>query len=246
MKTLVVTSRITFVPDNYDVLINGLASHPNVGGLLILDNLNRFLVIKAVGTFMAGAYAVGRTLSKNLIGNSLHRRKQTYAKYNKPLWIKESINCPSVLELIKVHNFDLIINARTRCIYGEDILSTPRYGCINIHHGLLPEQRGTMCDLWALSEKRDAGFSIHKMTSVLDGGDIIKVVKTSSIHDDNYPNYLARTAKIELETVSTLLKDISINKVLTGKANHATSQQRLFRDPTPAQIKQIKNNSIGV
>src|SRR6476619_6211503 len=89
---------------------------------------------------------MGATLVKNYLGSSRSLRKKSYESKNKFYHVLPNVNGSEALELIKKHDIDLIVNARTRAIFKKDILNATRLGCINIHHGLLPEQRGLMCD----------------------------------------------------------------------------------------------------
>lgn len=69
---------------------------------------------------------------------------------------------------------DLIISAAFPWIIPDDVITLPRLGTINMHGGLLPEQRGPNGFGWAL-RKGDAevGFTIHRVDSGLDTGPIL-------------------------------------------------------------------------
>ena len=71
MKALLVTSEVTFIPRNYDDLITGMASCPQVGGLLVLRNRDGALARKALGLILLGARGLGTTLLKNQVFGSL-------------------------------------------------------------------------------------------------------------------------------------------------------------------------------
>ena len=110
---------------------------------------------------------------KNTLKAAFKDRRALAKKHDIPLHFFDNPNSPDFLEFVKNHQTDLLINARTRFIYKSKILKLPRLGAINIHHGLLPEFRGTMCDLWALYNNRPTGFSIHVMEKKIDNGGII-------------------------------------------------------------------------
>lgn len=72
----------------------------------------------------------------------------------------------SALDLGIVYSFTHIL--------PEKILDLPKHGFINVHPGLLPEYRGPHPIGWAVANKEKVtGVTIHKVTSVYDGGPII-------------------------------------------------------------------------
>ena len=246
MKALLVTSGVTFVPRNYDDLVVGMASCPQIGGLLVLDNADRGLVRTALGLMIAGAPRVGRILLANLLGPSRRRRELAYARAGKPVFRATSINSRVVAELVRAHGFDLIVNARTRHIYRKRILRAPRLGCINVHHGLLPDQRGTMCDLWSLSERRPAGFSIHVMSRAIDAGPILARVPVSNGSDRDYPAYLVRSARAEVAALRDVLARIEASDGVKGRPNVGSGALVLRRNPTRRQIRVLRRRGMRV
>lgn len=243
MKALVVTSRVTFVPRNYDILIAGLADCPQVGGLLVLDNRSLSLVGKAAGLILIGARRIGWSLLRNAL-DSGGRRRRAYAARGKPAWMLKTINSPEAVELVKSNAFDVVVNARTRYIYKPDILRAPRLGCINIHHGLLPEQRGTMCDLWALHERGPAGFTIHQMNEKIDAGELVARVEVSDGSDRDYLAYLVKSCGRELETVQRVLAGIERQDSIAGTPNAAPPGLVHRHNPTREQIGEMKRGGL--
>jgi methionyl-tRNA formyltransferase len=62
-----------------------------------------------------------------------------------------------------------------------------------------------MCDLYALAERRTAGFSLHQMIEQVDAGDIFHVEEVQADRSDDYLGYLARSAVLEGAAVARLL-----------------------------------------
>lgn len=244
MKTLIVTSEVTFVPENYDQLIVGLADHPSVIGLLVLENWELSLLGKAIGLMALGAPRVGKQLLKNKYGKSRKRRETAYKKLGKKLWYLETINCPEAEALVKQEGVDLILNARTRYIYKAPILRAPKLGCINIHHGILPDQRGTMCDLWALYNGTNAGFSVHAMNEKIDDGPILEVCQVDPGNEKDFLHYLDKAAKLECEVLKQQLNKISESGTLEGCPNQCDPTIVHTKNPDRSQIKEMKRKGI--
>lgn len=240
MKTLLVTSEVTFVPKNYDQVVLGLASNKHITALLVLNNGDFKLALKALRLIAVGAFSIGGHLLRNQFGRSRQRRERAYSAVGKPVFYADSVNTTKVLAIIRSLDIDLVLNARTRCIYQDAILSAPRLGCINIHHGLLPEQRGTMCDLWSIAERKPTGFSIHRMTSKIDQGEIVITVQTSDGKETRYAEYLARTAKKECVMLQSVLAGIADQDDIVGRASVPLTSVIYRRDPLWSQLQDFK------
>ncbi|MEK6773616.1 MAG: formyltransferase family protein [Bdellovibrionota bacterium] len=232
MRTLIVTSSITFVPENYDQMICSMASHPSVVGLLILENRSISLLIKAFALIITfSAPRLGLTMIKNYFGNSLQRRKSAYKIANKKTWILPDINSTEALELLKNEKIDLIVNSRTRSIFKKQILNQPSLGCINIHHGLLPDQRGLMCDFWAHLEGQDFGFSIHQMTSKIDDGPILHVEKIAG-NKNSYMESIWLASQKEAQVTKIILDQISNDGSFKAIINNSSSSILYRKNPS--------------
>jgi hypothetical protein len=244
VRALLVVSRVTFVPDNYNALVCALADCPQVAGLLVLDNRAPKLVRRAVGLLLLGAWRLGMTLLRNYFGDSDVRRRRAYAAAGKPIRQLATINCPEAAELVRREGIDLLVNARTRFIYRREILAAPRLGCINIHHGLLPDQRGAMCDLWALAERRPAGFSIHRMSPLLDDGDLLCCVQVSDGQERDYSAYLLRSSEREASMLREVLADIARLDRVPAAPNVPSAPIAMRHEPAPAQIRAMLRDGM--
>jgi hypothetical protein len=244
MKALLVTSWVTFIPRNYNDLVCGMAACPEVGGLLVLDNRAAVLFFNGLSLVALGAPRLGLTLLANLAGRSLSRRRASYAKHGKPVWVLATINCPEAVALVRDHGFDLVVNVRTRYIYKQAILEAPALGCINVHHGLLPDQRGTMCDLWALYDQVPAGFSVHRMAARVDAGEIITRVQVSDGSDRNYGRYLARSAQRECTELADLLRRIGSQGRIDSQPNVAGPNLVYRKNPTWREIRAMRRRGL--
>lgn len=240
MKIALVTSEVTYIPHNYDRLILPLLELGAVSMLIELKNRSPDLLLKSAGLALLGVTGVARELAKNTVFTSSNKRRQACKQNNVSFVQLPHMNGAEAIELIKNHQIDLIINLRTRCIYRGDILSAPRLGCINVHHGLLPTYRGTMCDLYALYENRPAGFSIHKMEKRVDAGVIYRVQEVAT-GDLDYVNYLSKTNIFELNVLKNLIKEIEqLDALPGGTPNRAPEKVVHTKNPNRSVIKSMQ------
>lgn len=240
MNIALVTSEVTYIPHNYDKLILPLLKLGSVTMLIELENRSLDLLVKAAGLRILGAKRVAYHLAKNNLCPSSKSRKQACAD-NDVIYRKlKTMNNQVALNLMSEHKIDLIINLRTRCIYKDKILTAPRLGCINVHHGLLPTYRGTMCDLYALYDDRPAGFSVHKMEKKVDAGEIYRVQEVSNSHL-NYAEYLALTNEYELKVLTELISEIEeLSHLPSGIENKSKNKPIYTKNPDRNTIAKMQ------
>ncbi len=80
---------------------------------------------------------------------------------------------PTVIRKIKKLAPDIIIGAFWVTILKPEIINIPPKGCINLHPGYLPYNRGVNPNVWPIIEGTPAGVTLHYMDSNIDTGDII-------------------------------------------------------------------------
>lgn len=240
MKVYLVTSLVTYIPKNYYDLFEELLSRcpEQISGIIILKNLDRQTLKQIIGLPYLGAPKLCFQLCKNILSLRDDPRVKLFKKHQKEIYYLDNINSEQSLKLLASLQPDLLVNVRTRNIYRSKALSSARLGCLNIHHGLLPKYRGTLCDLYALSENRPAGFSIHRMNKKIDDGEILHTQEVSQAEKD-YLQYLARTGKVEAEALSRLLiQTKELGKIPPGLENKS-DQVIITCTPTRKQMKQF-------
>jgi folate-dependent phosphoribosylglycinamide formyltransferase PurN len=242
LKALLVTSDITYLPRNYadvfETLLDRAGEH--IAGLVVLKEFSWSLIKRTAGLWATGCTGLAGALTGNMFALPLKRRDKLFGQKQLPVKRAATMNSPQMGQWIRDRHIDLIINLRTRCIYKTPILEAPRLGCINVHHGLLPEYRGTLCDLFALSENRPAGFTIHQMNERLDAGRILAKQTVSEPGEKNYPAYLARTGQAEGEALARLIHHIAEHDALpTGEPN-SCDQPVITRTPGPRELKALR------
>jgi methionyl-tRNA formyltransferase len=250
MKMLLVTSQVTFVPENYNLFLESFFENladdrSDLDALIVLENNSPLLILKGLYLWLIGARKIGSCLITNSI-MALNRDHQKIAKtFGITTLYFKNPNDPKFIEYVKEKKIDLIINARTRYIYRKKILNAPTLGCINIHHGILPNYRGTMCDLYALSENRPAGFSIHKMESKVDTGAIIRV-KELSFKDStlNFSHHIKESSRLEGFELSNIVKTIKNSGRIPIDCPNTTATPVYTKNPNFKQIRKMINKGI--
>lgn len=94
-----------------------------------------------------------------------------------------------------------------------EVLSTPRFGVINVHSSLLPKYRGPAPVLWAIRNgDPDIGFTVHRMDENFDTGPILAQRGGIPLDDDITPERLrTRAEPVIRELLTIALERISRN-----------------------------------
>lgn len=243
MKTLIVTSDITYVPQNQQPLFEELFTEaaPHIAGLVVLRVVSPGLLKQIAGLYLAGCTNFATCLAKNIISLPLKKRKALWKAHGLPILRARSMNEPRIIQWVKENDIDLIVNIRTRCVYREGILNTPRLGCVNVHHGILPKYQGTFCDLHALSENRPAGFTIHRMNEEIDMGEILFSKEVSTGNEKNYIKYLSTTGTGEGKALVNLINYVAEHGALPKGLPNRHNKPIITKTPqSKAEIKNLQ------
>lgn len=245
MKVLLITSELTFVPDNYDDFILPLLKSPHVQGLLLVQNRDWSFALKALALIASGAApGFGAQLLKNFRPSACRSRLELCESLGKKVFFSANPNSPETKALLAAESYDLFLHARTRSLFGKSLLALPRLGCLNIHHGLLPEQRGLMCDFWAHLEKETSGFSVHVMTARLDDGPIVKAVPVPTDQRD-YLASIQLGAREEARTCLELFEQISRAGRVEGRPN-VSEKARYRKNPGLLDFYRLRAKGVKI
>lgn len=91
-----------------------------------------------------------------------------------PVLQPEKIREPEAVQTLRDYEADIFVVAAFGQILPEEILTMPRYGCVNIHASLLPRYRGAGPIQWAVIDGcSKSGVTIMQMEKGLDTGDML-------------------------------------------------------------------------
>jgi methionyl-tRNA formyltransferase len=244
VKVILITSALTFVPENYDDLILPLISHPSIQGLVVLENRNFKYLAQGFALCLSGAAPrLGMQLLKNYFSKSNLKREAHCHKHGKFLLKLPRLNSEETINLLKSKEPDWLLNARTRVVFKKELLEVARFGCLNIHHGLLPKQKGLMCDFWAHLEGKPFGFSLHKMDEAVDEGAVFKVVEVVSTRK-NYLESIRLTAQAEAKTLLEFLDTIQAGQLPVPLSLTESNDSRFCKNPTIKDFYRLKSNGV--
>lgn len=246
LKAILVTSEVTFVGENYHQVILSLAENPHVQGLVVIQNREPKLSLLGLLAAATGAAPrFGFQLFKNSLFPNTDEKVRAYESQGKKVFFTRDINTPEAIQYLRSLSPDILINARSRCFFLDEVLALPRLGCINIHHGLLPFQRGVMCDFWAHMHEKPFGFTIHQMTKKIDDGPIIRVEEVK-IAKENYTRSIFEGSKLEARALTEVLEEINQKQAITGTPNLKTPDTKYWKNPRLMDFYRLRLKGIKV
>lgn len=127
---------------------------------------------------------------------------------------------------------DLIIVAAYGIILPTKLINLPPYGCINVHPSKLPELRGPSPIQTALLQgRKKTGTTIMLMDEKIDHGPILAQKDVSIRAKESYLDLELKLAKISSKLLSTTIKKLFKNKIISLEQNHheATFTKIIFK-----------------
>jgi methionyl-tRNA formyltransferase len=112
--------------------------------------------------------------------------KEAALEHHLPVLQPEKIRRNGFDETLRFYNPDVIVVVAYGKLIPPEILSLPRYGCINIHASLLPKYRGAAPIQWAIiNGERQTGITIMQLDEGMDTGNIIAFETIDILEDDD-------------------------------------------------------------
>jgi len=123
------------------------------------------------------------------------------------------------------------------------ILEIPKYGCVNVHMGLLPEYRGINGVRWALlNGEPKTGVTIHFMDAGIDTGDIISQVSFPIEADDDILSLMIKSRQAGFRLLETCWRQIASGKARGVPQDESRACTYRSDTASPASIDWSKSN----
>lgn len=150
-------------------------------------------------------YGRGKKIKKSEV-------KETAEKLGLKIFQPDKIKKQVHIDMLKSYNPDVIVVVAYGQILSKEILTLPKYGCINVHASLLPKLRGAAPLNWAIiNGETKTGITTMQMDVGLDTGDML--LKTEVKIDENmnvgelHDVLMHKGADLLIETLNKLEKN---------------------------------------
>ena len=150
--------------------------------------------------------------------------KACAAAHNIPVFQPGKIKEPEAVEVLRSYEADIFVVAAFGQILSEEILSMPKYGCVNIHASLLPKYRGAGPIQWAIIDgEKKTGVTIMQMEKGLDTGDMLLHKEVEIDPKETGDSLHDKLAAAGAELIVEALPKIAAGQLTPRKQNDAES-----------------------
>ncbi|MES2624010.1 MAG: methionyl-tRNA formyltransferase [Pseudomonadota bacterium] len=128
---------------------------------------------------------------------------------------------------------DLMIVVAYGLLLPQEILDTPRLGCINVHASLLPRWRGAApIERAILAGDAETGITIMQMDKGLDTGPMLAAPRTPILDEDNSATLTRKLEKLGCKALLEILERLTEGSVQSTHQDNqaATYAHKLRKD----------------
>lgn len=141
---------------------------------------------------------------------------------SKNIPIFEPKNKAELEEIVGKIKPDLVIVASLGIIITENTLEMPKYGFLNVHFSLLPLHRGpSPVQFTILSGDKKGGFTIQKVVSEIDAGDIIYRHEINLNVTETTESLGKKLSEIAAEKIPQIVEDYVEGNINPQKQDHS-------------------------
>jgi methionyl-tRNA formyltransferase len=160
--------------------------------------------------------------------------KQAALEAGLDIFQPDKIKTTEFVETLKGLAPEMIVVAAFGQLLSKEILTLPKFGCVNVHASLLPRYRGAAPIHWAvINGETETGVTIIQMDSGLDTGDMLLTGKIPVMPDDNTGKVHDKLADLGAELLVEAITAISYGKI-----------ERISQDNSRASYAPILTNEI--
>ncbi len=148
--------------------------------------------------------------------------KQTALLHGTPVYQPKTLRDGGEDENIRALAPELIVVVAYGCIIPPQILTMPKYGCINLHVSLLPKYRGSAPIQWAvLHGDAETGVSIMRLDEGVDTGDVLLCRPVPIDPEETSGELFEQVTAVGRQALAEILPAIAAGTVRAEKQDNA-------------------------
>jgi methionyl-tRNA formyltransferase len=126
------------------------------------------------------------------------------------------------------------------------IFELPKYGMVNVHLERLPQYRNARSIIWPVYFlEEDTGFTIHKVDTRIDGGDILYQETQPIIFRPSIGQTIAESIAAMMQRAPIAVRDLCENYARFATAAQPQVNGSEFTTPTLSQfLRMVRNNRL--
>ncbi|NNF95982.1 MAG: methionyl-tRNA formyltransferase, partial [Halobacteria archaeon] len=156
--------------------------------------------------------------------------KQLALEHQLPVLQPASLKTVESVEELRAFEADVMVVAAYGLLLPPEVLTIPRYGCLNIHASLLPRWRGAAPIQRAiLAGDTQTGITIMQMDAGLDTGAMLLKKSCPITQEDTSASLHDRLAKLGAQAIGEALNQLSDLKASPQDENQVTYANKLSK-----------------
>lgn len=172
-----------------------------------------------------------------------HSLSQLCRAYSVPFASIGNPNDDSVLTRLHQCAPEAIVSVACPYILKEHALTLPKYGCINIHHALLPKYKGMMPTFWQMYHGEERlGLTIHYMVPQLDAGPALLQSEIDIPNDVSLDSLIRCSKRHGAHCVAQVLRHLKDNEQRPVMLD--SSKGTYFTFPTRDEIREFRRRGL--
>lgn len=126
----------------------------------------------------------------------------------------DSINSSATKKILTYEKPDILLDHGTSLVKNDIIRTVPL--ALNLHWGLSPYYRGSLCTQWALINRDpyNIGVTIHKLSDRIDGGDILAQKRATIKVGDTVNSINMQLTKLGTEIMLKAIQQLETGRPL--------------------------------
>lgn len=150
--------------------------------------------------------------------------KECALKHGIPVFQPVKVKTPESVEELRKYEADIFVVAAFGQILSKEILTMPRFGCVNIHASLLPKYRGASPINWCIiNGEQETGVTIMQMDEGVDTGDILTAVTVPVAEDETAESLFEKLSEAGAKLIVDTLPKLERGEITPVRQNDAES-----------------------
>lgn len=163
-----------------------------------------------------------------------------------PVRMAHNINSDDNIAWIRECKADLMVIAYYDQILAKSVFAIPRMGCVNLHLAPAEKYRGCFPTTWALiNGETITGVTLHRVTSEIDGGDILAECEVPIMSDDTGVSLYNKCTAAGVELFGSVLPALLAGQ-LKGRPQCDTPETRHYNREFPSHEIRFEGDAQSI
>ncbi len=161
--------------------------------------------------------------------------------YAIPVSYLDKINSEQGIRIIKDENPDLLVSVSASQIFKKGVISSAKWGAINIHNSPLPLYQGLMPSFWVLCNgENKTATTVHYIDEHIDTGSIILQQEVVIDKDETLDSLIKKTKVKSIDALLTVLRLFQDHDGNPPVKENSKTEATYYSFPTRDDIKKFK------